>query len=335
MSRKALKRIPLEKLMDLKIDYAFKQLFGSEKNKAITVVFLNAILKRTGRDNIKEITFQNIEIGGEYFDDKQSRLDILVKTQNNQQINVEIQFTNKYDMVKRSIFYWSQLYSDQLSKSMSYVELNPTITVNILNFDLFPKTDLFHTTFHLYEDEEKFRMDDMMEFHFIEIPKLLQHWKEERLDPWNDVLARFLLLLGIVDHRKGQVYEDIYKELEEITMKDEHLRDAFTSWEELSSTPDGLLAYRSRLKRIMDEEAAFREAELRAEAALERGLERGIEQGIEKGIEQGIVKGIEQEKIEIAQNLIAKGMDNEFIVDITKLSVDQIEEIRKRYSSQK
>ena len=40
-----------------------------------------------------------------------------------------------------------------------------------------------------------------MEFHFIEIPKLLRHWKEDRLDPWNDVLARWLLLLGIVDHR--------------------------------------------------------------------------------------------------------------------------------------
>ncbi|WP_373893857.1 PD-(D/E)XK nuclease family transposase [Virgibacillus sp. CBA3643] len=52
-----LKRIPLERLMDLKIDYAFKQLFGNEKNKNITVVFLNAILQKTGRDRIKDISF--------------------------------------------------------------------------------------------------------------------------------------------------------------------------------------------------------------------------------------------------------------------------------------
>ena len=31
MSKRALRRMPLEKLMDLKVDYAFKQLFGSEK----------------------------------------------------------------------------------------------------------------------------------------------------------------------------------------------------------------------------------------------------------------------------------------------------------------
>lgn len=55
MNKKALRRIPLEKLLDLKVDFAFKQLFGSEQNKHITVVFLNAILQKTGRDNVQEI----------------------------------------------------------------------------------------------------------------------------------------------------------------------------------------------------------------------------------------------------------------------------------------
>lgn len=63
MNRKAIPRIPLEN--------------GSEKNKKITIVFLNAVLKLTGRDTIKEVTFIQHELGGEYQDDKQSRLDIL------------------------------------------------------------------------------------------------------------------------------------------------------------------------------------------------------------------------------------------------------------------
>ena len=48
-------------------------------------------------------------------------------------------------------------------------------------------------------------LTDVMQFHFIEIPKLLIDWKAEKLDPRNGVLARWLLLLGIVDHRKGTV----------------------------------------------------------------------------------------------------------------------------------
>ena len=53
MRTKLEKRVPLDRLMDLKIDYAFKQLFGNEENKDITVIFLNAILKKngSGQDN--------------------------------------------------------------------------------------------------------------------------------------------------------------------------------------------------------------------------------------------------------------------------------------------
>jgi len=199
---KLLKRIPLHRLMDLKIDYAFKQLFGNEKNKQITVVFLNAILQQTGRDPIKDITFANIETGGEYLDDKQSRLDVLVSTTTGEKINVEIQFTDQFNMPKRSIYYWSGIYRKQLRTGMSYTELHSVISINLMHFNIFKQTDRFHTTFHLYEDKEKFKLTDVMEFHFIEMPKLLKAWKEEKLDPWNDVLARWLLLLGMVDRRK-------------------------------------------------------------------------------------------------------------------------------------
>ncbi|WP_244943919.1 Rpn family recombination-promoting nuclease/putative transposase [Siminovitchia fortis] len=173
MQSKVLKRIPLERLMDLKVDYAFKQLFGSEKNKEITVVFLNAILQRTGRDRIKDISFTNTEAGGEYKEDKQSRLDLLAVTNANEWINVEIQFTNRFDMINRSIYYWAGIYRYPLKRTMSYKELRPVIAINILNFNLFEQTDRFHTTFHLYEDEEKFMLTDIMEFHFIEMPKLI------------------------------------------------------------------------------------------------------------------------------------------------------------------
>ncbi|PID25078.1 PD-(D/E)XK nuclease family transposase [Sporosarcina sp. P7] len=95
---------------------------------------------------------------------------------------------------------------------------------------------------------------------FIEIPKLLAHWYDEKLDPWNDVLVRWLLLLSIVDQRKQHIYEDIYKELEAIAMTDKHLQEAFTSWNEMSLDSDGRFAYEVRLKQVLDQEAAVNEA---------------------------------------------------------------------------
>lgn len=302
------KRIPLHKLMDLKVDYAFKQLFGREKNKQITVVFLNAILQKTGREPIKDITFANVEEVGEYIGDKASRLDLLVTTASGENINVEIQFTNQYDMIKRSIYYWTGLYRAQMEKKMSYKELKPVISINIMNFDYFKQTDRFHTMFHLYEDEEKFKLTDVMEYHFIEMPKLIQAWKEEKLDPWNDVLARWLLLLGMVDSKNDKIYDDIYRELEEIAMKDKPLKSAFHTWEELSMSKKEFHAYEARLKYILDEEAAKREAELREQEARQEARK--------------------EEKEEIAQRLLKRGLSVDEVTDITLLSQERVAEIK-------
>ncbi|RUL52015.1 Rpn family recombination-promoting nuclease/putative transposase [Lysinibacillus antri] len=341
MSEKALRRIPLERLMDLKVDYAFKQLFGSNQNKEITVVFLNAILKRTGRDIIKDISFSNIEIGGEYEDDKQSRLDLLVVTQADEWINIEIQFTNKFDMVNRTLYYWSRIYSKPMTKGKVYSQLTPVITINILNFDLINETDLFHSTYSLYEATVKHKLTNMIEIHFIEIPQLIRDWYAKKLDPWNDILARWLLLLGIVDHRKGKIYGDIYKELEAIALKDKQLAEAFNHWQNLSLSDDEYFAYEGRLKRIKDEEAVIIEAELRVkkaleelDKALEKGLEQGIQQGIEQGIERGIERGIEQGRLnrdeEIIQNSLEKNIDVKTIAEVTGHSIEYILEVKKK-----
>ncbi|MEK5037723.1 Rpn family recombination-promoting nuclease/putative transposase [Sporosarcina sp. FSL K6-3457] len=325
MSERALRRIPLEKFMDLKVDYSFKQLFGSEKNKKITVVFLNAILQRTGRQVIKEVAFTSQEVGGEYHSDKQSRLDILVRTQEDELINIEVQLANQYDMVKRTLYYWARVYNLQLEKGKGYHTLLPTITINICNFGLFNQTEKFHNIFHLCEREEKFRMDDVMEIHFIEMNKFIKQWYEKKLKPWDDVLARWLLLLGMVDGRKKKVYNEIYEELEMLAMEDKNLQDAFGVWQDLSRSREEVLAYESRLKYIMDEEARLDDAKYFAEKeGHQKGLEAGRKEGIEKGIEQGIEEGMKK----VAKKMMKKGKSNEEIMELTDLTLDEVEALR-------
>lgn len=127
MSERALRRMKIYELIDLKVDYSFKKMFGSERNKNITIVFLNAILQRTGRNSIKDVFFSKQEVGGEYLRDKQSRLDIVVRTQADEIINIEIQLSNEHDMIKRTLFYWSHLYTKQIKKGEGYNQLVPSI----------------------------------------------------------------------------------------------------------------------------------------------------------------------------------------------------------------
>lgn len=212
-------------------------------------------------------------------------------------------------MVKRSIYYWSGIYRSPMKKSMSYKELQPVMAINIMNFNLFNQTIHFHTTYHLYEDHEYFKLTDAMEFHFLEMPKLINDWKQEKLDPWNNLLARGMLLLGIVDHRNGKVYEDIYKELEEIAMKDETLKNAFQGWDMLSAAGEEVLAYEARLKQVLDEEAAKREAELREQEALEKGRKEGQKKGRKEGREEGREEGRKLERREMIERMLKNGMD--------------------------
>ncbi|MBM7683688.1 putative transposase/invertase (TIGR01784 family) [Pullulanibacillus pueri] len=104
-------------------------------------------------------------------------MDIYAITKENVHINIEIQMANKNDMKERTLYYWSRIFAGQMEKGKAYSDLTQTITINILNFRLLKETSMFHTSYHLYEDVESFCLTDVMEIHFIEIPKLLVQWK--------------------------------------------------------------------------------------------------------------------------------------------------------------
>lgn len=69
-------------LMDLKVDFAFKQLFGKQGNEPILIAFLNATLKLPENERITSIEILNSELEPKHLDDKKSVLDIHARTEN-------------------------------------------------------------------------------------------------------------------------------------------------------------------------------------------------------------------------------------------------------------
>ena len=65
---------------------------------------------------------------------------------------------------------------------------------------------------------------------------------------------------------------------------------------------------------------------------IQKGIQKGKQKGIEQGIKQGIKQGEKKKSIEIAKKGILKGLDNETIMDLTELSIEEIELIRKEMS---
>ena len=56
----------------------------------------------------------------------------------------------------------------------------------------------------------------------------------------------------------------------------------------------------------------------------EEGMEKGIAEGMEKGMKQGMEKGMSQRSLEIARKMLAKGMDEASIMDMTGLTAEEI-----------
>src|SRR5699024_5701296 len=155
---------------------------------------------RSTENRISEEIFVIREIGGVFVEDKESRFDIVVRTQKNVLINIEMQLSNQNNMVKRTLYFCARSVATHIAKVISYEKLLPKIMINICDFVLF-ETDQYHSIFHLHENHSLERLapgDDVLEIHFIEMRKFIQSWYDEKLDPFDDILVRWLLLLGMV-----------------------------------------------------------------------------------------------------------------------------------------
>ena len=249
-------------LLDPKMDFVFKNIFGSEKNPKILISFLNATLKP--KDLITAVEFKNPDINKDYIEDKFSRLDVKATTSNDEVINIEIQLKNEYNMIKRSLYYWSKLYSEQLNEGEDYSILKRTICINILNFK-YLKTRKFHSGYRLKEIYSNEELTDVAEIHFIEIPKL-----EEGTDE-KDMLVNWVEFLKDPESEKVRSLEMSIEEIRQA--KDELIR--------MSNDDTQRQIYEMRAKTLKDKVSALNEAE-----------------------RKGMKKGEKNKAIEIAKSLL-------------------------------
>ena len=299
-------------LLDPKMDFVFKNIFGSEKHPNILISFLNATLKP--KDLITAVEIKNTDLNKGYIEDKFSRLDVKATTSNNEIINIEIQLKNEYNMIKRSLFYWSKLYSEQLNEGEDYSVLKRTICINILNFK-YLKTRKFHSGYRLKEIYSNEELTDVAEIHFIEIPKL-----EEGTDE-KDMLVAWIEFLKNPESEKVRSLEMSIDEIREA--KDELIR--------MSNDDTQRELYEMRAKTLKDKISALNEAERKG---IKKGRQDGIKEGLQKGIQEGLQKGIQEgeksKAIEIAKSLINIGLDKETISKSTGLDLNEIEKLMSK-----
>src|SRR5579863_5880621 len=113
--------------IDPKIDFAFKYLFGRESTRDILIDAVNSVLQAPPGHAVQEVELLNPFNLQESLDDKLSILDIKARDQAGRLFNVEMQILPYLHYDKRIVYYWSELYCQQLGRGQDYGLLCPTI----------------------------------------------------------------------------------------------------------------------------------------------------------------------------------------------------------------
>ena len=170
------------KFLDPTNDYAFKKIFGTEKNKDILVHFLNKILSLP--DPIQSVSFLKTLQDPEILAKKQSIVDVLCQDEKGVQYIVEMQVARSESFVKRAQFYAAKVYTNQLNKGDDYKQLKQVIFLAITDFVMFPDKPEFKSD-HVILDRDSFANDlKDFSFTFLELPKF-----KKEIDELHEVLG--------------------------------------------------------------------------------------------------------------------------------------------------
>jgi conserved hypothetical protein (putative transposase or invertase) len=274
-----------------KMDIIFQAIFGEVGSENITKDFLEKILKR----KIEKISLdQNPILRRELTSDKLGVLDIITELDGKEKCNIEMQLIDKNNIIERMLYYWSKIYTKQIKAGEDYNKLEKTIVILIADFNIKGLEEVtYHSTWKIMETNyaKKLILTDKLELDIIELSKIKGRENEK------DQLLDWLIFLE-------------NPESERVTLKmeeNENLKDAVEKLNKISED--------EKMQRIIE----LREKAIRDEHAI-----------YEKGVNDGVEKGSKEKELQIAKNMLKKGIKESDIKEITGLTKEEIEELKRK-----
>ena len=281
-------------------DYIFKRTFTKDNPNGILRDLLEAVLKV----KIKNVQVLNADIPKDILDEKSGILDIRAELDNKKIVDIEMQVNNEGSIDKRSSLYMSKNIATQLKVDEEYKELKSSIVINILNFNRY-KRNSYHSVAHMkfeqtrkeefvdlgYKKEEEIATD-VLEMHFIELPKFIKKNPEAKtkLEQW----------LWLIVGREDKV--------EMSKLDNPEVKKAIKLVEEIIADP---------------KEREIIEARKMAKFNYDTGMEYAKKEGTKKGIEEGR----KLEKKTNAKRMKNLKMPDEQICQILNINKEELKEL--------
>ena len=272
-------------------DFVFKRIFGHENSKKSLLSLLNAILD--GNPIIKDLTILNTETQKEGRNNKASRLNIEVSTDDGTIINVELQCIATGDLYSRSVVYASNLISLNTRKGKSYDNpkvisiwiIRDSVKQGIISNRKSPIEEITYCTTPTRWNEGYERFVDKSRIIWIQLSKFI----EEVMNNISEVLMNWI---------------KFFDNPNKVKSNDEGIKEAQYTWEKISSSEQVKAQIRAQDKYEMDKASEMYYAK-------------------EEGKEEGKL----EEKKQIALNMKSKGIEDKFIAECLDIDLDELNEL--------
>lgn len=184
------------------------------------------------------------------------------------------------------------MYTSQIKPGDTYDKLKKCVTINIVDFKCIPLKKLY-SSYHLTEDETGYRLTDIFEVHFLEIPKLFD---EDIERDENDPIVQWMEFL---DAKSKGV-------MEMLAEKNKDIKKAYALLQIISKDEKARMLYEARQAEISDQLTRIKSAE---------------------------EKGATRKALRVAEKMLRRGDSIEDIVDMTELPKEKVLELKNKYQN--
>ncbi len=279
----------------IRFDWAMKRLLRNKASYTVLEGFLSELLK-------EDIEIQSIlesESNRQFDQDKSNRVDMLVKNSKEELIIIEIQNQSEYDYFHRMAYGASKVLTEYITIGEHYSEIKKVFSINVVYFDLGQGADyIYHgkTDFFGIHKADKLLLSAKQKelLGKIEPSQIFPEYYVIKVNQFDDV-AKNTLDQWIYYFKNNEIKEDFTAK--GISQAKELLRvDKLSEDEQIN--------YKAHLKNLRNEATRIWNLKMDAELRVR-----------------------EDERFIIAKSMKRKNIKTEDIVEITGLSIEEIEKL--------
>ena len=309
-----------QRYVDILSDAGFKAVFGDRRNKDILVDLLNVVLPPHRR--VRDLSYMTTELPQFSPLSKGVRLDLRCSAHDGTVFIVEVQCYRQANFFRRCVLYAAKSYDAGAEKADGQrYDIPPVYLVCLLSgtFQDFQaecagkrarsaSPDSFLSEYTFREKTTLAVPDETINLLFLELNRFDRDLDRcvSDLDRWCYALKH----VGTLDALPGELRLEAFRRL-------------FDACEIARFEPQVKLTYE---KEMITERDYYNIIII--ETAKDDGREQGREEGLEQGRAEGLQAGIEQGSLEaatrIARKLLASGMPQEQVCELTGLTDEQV-----------